>query len=202
MCCLCHISQVSQLVIGIEWGFWSTVLWFGVNFMHHQRKNTGHCARPLAIRTHFQLGQIHSLLYGGRRVNVSLGLGLFLLVLCYWSSGQPVFTPSNRSQRDLQINSDFGWFQRDPHPDPRGHGSETGPASGSPSCQRLRPHHPNVPSLTSEEAPSSDLRGSLKDTLPGEPGPGTHIHTPRQRSVWGRQLSGMHLWVQRPYWGD
>lgn len=53
--------KVSQLVVGMEWGLWPTVLWFGVNFIHHQRKDTGHSPSPSTIRTCFQLGQNFSL---------------------------------------------------------------------------------------------------------------------------------------------
>lgn len=54
--------EVSQLVAGIEWGLWPTVLWFGVNVIHHQRKDSLSTS-PLAIRTRCKLGQIYSLCY-------------------------------------------------------------------------------------------------------------------------------------------
>ena len=97
-----RFSKITQLLIGIEWGFWSTVLWFGVNFIHHQRKGISLSTSPRAIRTPCNLGQIYSLCdMEGEGLMSPLVSGHF-----YWFyrtdlQANPVFRPSDRPQRDL-----------------------------------------------------------------------------------------------------
>ena len=191
---------------------------FEVNFICHQRKDTSHSAKPLAIKIHFQLGQIYSLLYGGRRVNVSLGLGPFILFLFLdqlatgpQANRSYVFKRVSKRLTNKPKTPQVGfketltWILRQVSAGPLEVVEQsTDLHQEAPSSQHPWPHHSaRVPSpLTSEGAPSSDLRCSLKDALPKEPGPGTHLPLPCWRSVSGqRDCPGGPLRIQRPYQG-
>lgn len=134
-------------------GLWPTFLWFGINKIHHQRKNTSYSTSPLATRTYFKLGHIHSLLYEGRRVNASFGLWSSILVLCYWPLGQPrqsVGLQTGLKERNSDRFSDCS--QRDRHL-----GRLTGLGG---TLMGMDQHRPELGSPS-----SSDHRCSLKDTL-------------------------------------
>ena len=101
-CCLCQIPQGEPTCCWLR----PTVLWFGVNFIHHQRKDTGCSPSPLAIRTCFSLARFSLFVLWREKGQCqpwpqAIFIGFMLLAL---RPTQTVFGPLNRPQRDLQIN--------------------------------------------------------------------------------------------------
>lgn len=107
-----RLVEVSQLVVGMEGGggadCWPTAVWFGVNVIHHQRKDTSH-KNLLQAWPDFP-----SLSSAGRRVRVSLGLGpFFFFGFMLLPSGQPsqcwVFKQASKRLTDKpQTGSQIG----------------------------------------------------------------------------------------------